>query len=97
MDEECEGLFTKKAVMDMSYIVLNARKRSTLNIMSDLIYVQESEFKFRRCNVCDSDKNVKEIIFRYFGTNSGNRIVLCEDCRDRLISILLEVGNGSDK
>lgn len=54
-----------------------------------MIYIQEPN-KWRRCNVCDGDKNVIEICFRSNFTSQGSVISLCEKCATDLKNLLRE-------
>lgn len=49
-----------------------------------MIKVTEAE-NYRTCNVCHSGKDVKNIMFRYKGTNTGTQIALCRMCIHELV------------
>lgn len=53
-----------------------------------MIEIKKAE-RFRCCNVCYSKENVKNITFRYDGTNSGTQITLCESCITELVNKVL--------
>ena len=54
-----------------------------------MIYIEEPK-KWRRCNVCDGDKNVIEICFRSNFSSQGHIIALCGKCAADLKNLLRE-------
>lgn len=52
-----------------------------------MITVENAE-SYRTCNVCYSEKGVKNILFRYEGTNGGSQIALCGKCIAKLVDLL---------
>lgn len=52
-----------------------------------MISVEKAEY-YRRCNSCNSHNNVKLIIVRFDGTNSGTQMPLCSKCRHALLEAL---------
>ena len=50
-----------------------------------MIRTEKAE-SWRTCNCCNNPENVKSIILRYEGTNSGTQIALCDACIKDLIS-----------
>ena len=53
-----------------------------------MVKIEPLNFKGRLCNVCNSEHDVKLIVFRYVGTNSGTQIALCRECREVLLEEL---------
>lgn len=51
------------------------------------ITVSKNEIMNPTCNVCISDNDVKEILFH--GVNYGTGVVLCKECRMKLIKALV--------
>lgn len=49
-----------------------------------MVKIEPPDFKGRLCNVCNNKHDVKLIVFRYVGTNSGTQIALCRKCREVL-------------
>lgn len=52
-----------------------------------MIIVENAE-DYRICNVCYSEKGVKNVVFRYEGTNGGSQIALCGKCIAKLVDLL---------
>lgn len=56
-----------------------------------MIKVSRAE-SWRMCNICYSAEDVKNITFRYNGTNQGTQIALCDKCTADLVGQLLKDG-----
>lgn len=52
------------------------------------IRIEPPDFNGRLCNVCNIKHDVKLIVFRYIGTNSGTQVALCRECRKVLLEEL---------
>ena len=52
-----------------------------------MIEITEAE-NYRECNVCHSNKEVKNISFWTDGTKTGVQIALCKGCRIELLKHL---------
>ena len=50
-----------------------------------MIRIEPPDFNGRLCNICNQKYDVKLIVFRYEGTNSGTQVALCRDCREVLM------------
>lgn len=48
-----------------------------------MIEIKNAE-SFRCCNVCCSEENVYNVIFRFEGTNNGSQVALCKECMKEL-------------
>ena len=53
-----------------------------------MISIELPDYKDRLCNVCNQKNDVKMIVFRYVGTNSGTQVALCRGCREVLLEEL---------
>lgn len=53
-----------------------------------MIRIEHPDYKDRLCNVCVQKNDVKMIVFRYVGTNSGTQVALCRECREVLLEEL---------
>ena len=57
-----------------------------------MIYIMQPKIKNKLCDDCGGGNNVKTIVIRYLGTNSGTQFTLCKECRE----VLLEELKNSD-
>ena len=53
-----------------------------------MVKIEIPDFKGKICTVCNSEQDVKLIVFRYVGTNSGTKVALCRECREVLLEEL---------
>ena len=53
-----------------------------------MVKIEPLNFKGRLCNVCNSEHDVKLIVFGFVSTNSHVRIALCRECREVLLEEL---------
>ena len=53
-----------------------------------MITVEKAE-NYRCCNKCNSNSDVRKIMIRYEGTNSGTQIVLCDKCMRDLVNKII--------
>ena len=53
-----------------------------------MIRIEPPDFNGRSCNHCSGEHDVKIIMIRYVGMNSGTQIALCRECREVLLQEL---------
>lgn len=53
-----------------------------------MIKIEMPDYKGKLCNVCGKNNDVKMIVFRYVGTNSGTQVALFRECREVLLEEL---------